>query len=86
MSAPFSPSSNDRWSMKIRNVTFDTIRPFLKSSKSEPLDNAPYELERCRGENWWTIRDLSQFIVGQMTDVQVQRAIQPVHEEMIDVE
>jgi hypothetical protein len=56
-------------------LTFETVKPFLKASKSEHVDNGPYRM--CRGDQyatWFEIVDKDGSTVGQITDQQIEDA------------
>ena len=62
--------------MKIRKVTYESIRHALKLSKAGSINEEPYEVERLRGDNWWTVTNRHGTPVAQMSDAQIQEAIQ----------
>ena len=56
-------------------LTFETVKPFLKASKSEHVDNGPYRIRRGDPEaTWFEITDKDGRIVGQITDPQIEDA------------
>lgn len=47
--------------------TFEQMKPFLKLSKSAPIDTGPYLIVRDADSEWFNIIDWNGAVVGQTT-------------------
>jgi hypothetical protein len=58
-----------------KQFTFEQIKPLLKLSKSEPVDEGPYTMKQWSHSDYYLILNRHNETVGQCSGLQWLRAI-----------